>query len=364
MLNLSGGKISKMSQWLKKYRKILLIGGPAIVLIILLIYYIFGGRYQSTDDAYLKASNVSISSNVPGRVVAIFVHDNQWVKKGQPLFSLDSKPFKIKVEAAKAALANTRLQIEELKALYLQKIAEVKAARSTLTYQTKELAREKKLAASGISSQTQLNKTVNAFNKSLQALVSAQQEKLSTLAMLDNNADIAINEHPLVQQAQAELDKAKLNLSYTTIYASMEGIVTKVEQLQVGDYITTGIPVFSLISDQNIWIEANFKETQITYMRPGQPATIEIDAYNNKKFVGVVASLSPGTGSTFSLLPPENASGNWVKIVQRVPVRIAITNLKDYPANSLLVLSGLSASVTVDTNHKHFSSQPSHELKK
>jgi membrane fusion protein (multidrug efflux system) len=181
--------------------------------------------------------------------------------------------------------------------------------------------------------------------------------------MLDNDPNIAIKNHPLVQKAQAELDKANLYLSYTTTYAPVDGIVTKVDKLQVGDYITRGAVVFSLISVDDIWVEANFKETQITYMRPGQRVKIKIDAYSDVKFEGKVNSLTPGTGSSFSLLPPENATGNWVKIVQRVPVRITISNWSDFPPNTFLVLSGLSATVTVDTEKKHFSIPTSNQEK-
>ena len=338
-----------MHAFLEKYRQQLLVGGPVLVVLICFLFYMLGGRYEETDDAYLKAANVSISANVAGKIDVLYVHDNQYVKKGDPLFQLDLRPYNISVDSAKAALANARLQIQELKALYLQKTAVIQAAQSALTYQTQELARQKKLAASGISSQTQLSQTVNAFNQAQQELVAAEQDKLSVLAQLDNNADLAVDNHPVVQQAQAALNTAKLNLSYATVHAPMDGIVTKVEALQVGDYITTGAPVFALLSTNDVWIEANFKETQITHMHPGQPVKITIDAYADKKFEGTVASLTPGTGSTFSLLPPENATGNWVKIVQRVPVRIKIENLSKYPPQTFLVLSGLSAEVTVDT---------------
>jgi membrane fusion protein (multidrug efflux system) len=193
----------------------------------------------------------------------------------------------------------------------------------------------------------QLNRATNAFDNAKQQLAAVKQQVANALASLGNNADIMVDDHPIVQQAQAQLDKAKLDLSYTTIIAPIDGIVTKVEQIQRGDYINTGAPVFSLISNKNVWVEANFKETQMTYMHPGQEATFEIDAYPDKDFKGHVISTSPGTGASFSLLPPENATGNWVKIVQRVPVRISI----DYNKDMQLLSSGLSVNVTVDTEH-------------
>jgi len=332
---------------IQPYRRKLLIGGPLLLLFIILIMYMAGGRYVSTDDAYIKAANAAISTNVPGQVAAIYVKDNQKVKKGERLFNLDDRPYKIAVDNAKAVLASARLQVQALKASYRQRQAEVEAAQNTLTYERVEYERQKKLAASGISSQMQLNKATNVFNNAEQQLAAAKHQLASVLAQLSGNPDIPIDQHPLVQKAETDLEHAKLNLSYTVVTAPIDGIVTKVEQLQNGDYIRPGTPVFSLISDKDIWIEANFKETQLTNMRPGQKVTIEIDAYPGKKFSGHVESTSPGTGAVFSLLPPENATGNWVKIVQRLPVRITIDN----PDPALFLHSGLSVTVTVDTEH-------------
>ena len=173
-----------------------------------------------------------------------------------------------------------------------------------------------------------------------------QQQIGVALANLGGDADIAPDSHPLVEEAQAALDRAKLNLSYTVIKAPIDGVVTKVEQLQVGDYIAASAPVFALVSIRDMWIEANFKEVQLAQMRTGQTATVKIDRYPGKQFSAQVASVSPGTGSQFSLLPPENATGNWVKVVQRVPVRLHLTGLD--PA--FFLQAGLSADVTVDTH--------------
>lgn len=336
--------MDQVHKWIKHHRTLLLWGVPLFFLLVILFYYIFGGRYVSTDDAYTQAGKVAIASNVPGQVAQIYVHDNQVVKQGQLLFKLDTRPFQIAVNSAQAKLATARLQVQALKANYQQQVANVKAANATLVYQQQEFERQKKLAASGISSKMLLNQTTNAYNTTVQQLEAAKQQLANALATLGNDPEININIHPTVQAAQAELDKAKLNLSYASITAPINGIVTKVELLQKGDYINAGMPVFSLVSNENIWVEANFKETQITHMRPGQSASFYIDAFPDKKFTGKVASSSPGTGSSFSLLPPENATGNWVKIVQRVPIRITIDNLKAQHLSA-----GLSATVTVDT---------------
>lgn len=332
---------------MQNHRRKLLVLVPLAFFVMIMLFYLLGGRYVSTDDAYVQAAKASISSNVSGQVLKIYVRDNQEVKKNTPLFSLDDRPYKIAVATAKAQFISARLQVQALKATYKQRLADMKEAQHTLIYQQQEFNRQKKLAASGISSQMQLNKATNVLQNASQQFDGAQQQLANVLARLNNDADITIDEHPIVQQAQAQLDRANLDLSYTVITAPFDGIVTKVEQLQRGDYIKTGAPVFALISNKDIWVEANFKETDITHMRPGQYTSIDIDTYPNKEFDGIVISTSPGTGSTFSLLPPENATGNWVKIVQRVPARISINNIEP----SFMLGSGLSANVTVDTGH-------------
>lgn len=197
----------------------------------------------------------------------------------------------------------------------------------------------------------QLNQAANKLNGAQELLNAQKQKGENILANLGDKPNLTIDAHPIVQLDLALLEQAKLNLSYALIKAPIDGVVTKVEQLQVGDYVHAEAPVFALVSNQNIWVEANFKETQLTHMHVGQKAEIDIDAFPQIKFIGHVESISPGTGSTFSLLPPENATGNWVKIVQRVPVRISIENLSALTSqiSSGQLSSGLSATVTVDT---------------
>lgn len=306
-------------------------------------FYVTGGRYQSTDDAYTQAATVSISADVAGRVLEIYVHDNEIVKRGNPLYRLDDAPFRIAVSEADARLASARLQIGSLKSTYRQKQVELRSARDSLAYAQREFDRNSRLLTAGIASQAQYDRASNALDLARQQVANAEQQIAVALANLSGDADIAPAQHPLVEQAQAALDRAKLDLSYTLVKAPADGIVTKVEQLQVGDYIAASAPVFALVSVHDVWVEANFKEVQLARMRPGQEATVEIDRVPGKRFTARVASLSPGTGSTFSVLPPENATGNWVKVVQRVPVRLQLEDA------GLLLQSGLSASVSVDT---------------
>ena len=332
----------------QRLRLPLMLAGPILVLLAAAYWYLTGGRYVSTDDAYVQAARVAVSTDVSGRVVEIGVKDNQQIAAGQVLFRLDQRPFRIAVEEAKAQLATVRYQIHALKATYHQKRADARAAEATSEYQEREFERQKRLLTSGTASQQQFDQARQAFENGRQQLASKQQDVAVALANIGGDPDIPLEEHPMVQHAQAALDRAELNLSYTEIHAPENGVVTKVDQLQVGDYVNAGTPLFSLMSTDRVWIEANFKETELTHMRPGQEATIEIDTYPDTVFHARVESLSPGTGLTFSLLPPENATGNWVKVVQRLPVRLTL----DHFDQNTPLHAGLSATVEVDTRHR------------
>ena len=331
----------------QRLRLPLMIAGPAAVLLVAGYWYLTGGRYVSTDDAYVQAARVAISTDVSGRVVETDVHDNDRVMAGQVLFRLDSRPFQIAVDEAKAQLATVRFQIHAMKATYHQKRADARATEATVDYQQHEFERQQRLLTSGTASQQQFEQARQAFETGRQQLASKQQDVAVALANIGGDPDIPLDQHPMVQHAQAALDRAELNLSYTVITAPENGIVTKVEQLQVGDYVNASTPLFSLMSTDRVWVEANFKETELTHMRPGQAATVDVDTYPGVVFPAKVESLSPGTGLTFSLLPAENATGNWVKVVQRLPVRVSLDRFDpDAPLHA-----GLSATVEVDTGY-------------
>jgi membrane fusion protein (multidrug efflux system) len=331
---------------LRRLRIPLMLGGSLVIVLIAGYLYFASGRTESTNDAYVSAARVAISTNVPGRVVELRVRDNQRVKRGETLFRLDDRPFQLAVNAARAKLGNTLLQVESLKATYRQKQSELKSAEDTLAYETREMDRQKRLLASGISSQSQVDRASHARDAAAQQVAATQQEIAGVVANLGGDPSIDPTKHPAVEQAQAEVDRALLDLSYTTIKAPDDGIVAQVERLQVGDYVNAATPVFALVSTHNVWIEANFKEVQLAKMRAGQPATVRIDAYGDHTFKAHVASLSPGTGAQFSVLPAQNATGNWVKVVQRLAVRVEIDDGdRQHP-----LFSGLSATVKVDTH--------------
>ncbi len=330
-----------------RLRKPLLLAAVVVALLTSLFFYLHGGRYESTDNAYFQSGLVSISANVSGPVVAVAAHENERVKAGQLLFRIDPAPFQAAVDEAAAQLASARTDVASLRAHYRQGQAELQSARDKLTYAVREAARQKELVAQGISSQAQYDQAVLAQQTAQQGIETSKQQIASIAASLAGSVDTPIERQPSVQRAEAALERARLDLGYTVIRAPQDGIVTKVNQLQVGDYVSASKPVFTLASTR-IWVEANFKESQLDHMRPGQHATFKIDAFPDLHLTGHLASFSPGTGSSFALLPPENATGNWVKVVQRLPVEFDIDGLpRDVPLHA-----GLSVEVTVDTRYR------------
>lgn len=328
-------------------RSYLFIGGALVFILIAAVFYFTGGRIVATDDAYVQAARVEVSANIGGRVTRVFVRDNQRVHRGNPLFELDNRDLRLAVADARAKLAYARLQIGALQATYLQRQADVRAAEAAMRYRQEEFRRQQVLAAQGIASQAQLDQARYALADATQKLSAARQEQSHAGSLLGAGHAGSARDNPTILQAQAMLQRAQLNLSYTLVRAPMDGIISRSDALQAGDYIQAAAPLFALTSGNDIWIEANFKETELTHMRPGQTATVEIDAYPEREFHGHVESFSSGTGSSFSLLPPENATGNWVKVVQRLPVRIRIDDLDlTHP-----LPSGLSAVVKVDTGY-------------
>jgi membrane fusion protein (multidrug efflux system) len=321
---------------------------PLIVLIGGTWWYLTSGRFVSTDDAYVQAGMVPVSADVDGRLIEVDVHDNQVVKAGQILFKLDDRAFIIAVDRAESQLANVKLQVESLRATYRQQLASLKAAESTLAYQQRELERQQNLVATRTTSQATLDQARHQAEVARQQVAMAQQQIASTLASLGGDPDIATEKHPLVVQAQAQLDQAQLDLTHTVVAASVDGIVAQVDRLPVGTWLESGSPAFSLVATDSIWVEANYKETQLTHMQPGQEGTVEVDAYPGTVFKARVESISPGTGAQFSVLPAQNASGNWVKVVQRLTVRLVIED----PDPAKPLRAGMTVTTEVDTRHQ------------
>ncbi|MBZ9781666.1 HlyD family secretion protein [Pseudomonas sp. REP124] len=332
----------------EKLRPWLMFGVPALAAVIGYGKYVAGEPFVTTDNAYARVAKASINARISGQVVEIAVEDNQQVHKGQVLFRIDPKPLQIAIDRAQAQLNVARLRIDGLKASYRQQQADLQSAKESADFDQKEFARKKALVATEFVSKSIYERSETDLKISRQRINSIEQQIASTVVALNGNPNIDADNHPTVREAKAQLDEAQLYMSYATVYAPADGIVAKVDDLQVGNYLNNGAAAFALISDHEIWVEANFRETQVTHMRPGQEATISIDTYPDRVFKAHVTSMSPGAGSDFSLLPPENATGNWVKVVQRVPVRLELDEID--PA--LPLFSGTSATVKVDTGHR------------
>ena len=332
----------------QKLRPLLIIGLPLIVAAVGYAHHQAGAAIVSTDNAYARVAKASINARISGQVVEIAVEDNQRVHKGQVLFRIDPKPLQIAVNRAEAQISVARLRIDGLKANYRQQQAELQSAKESADFDQREFARKKALVATEFVSRAIYERADTDLKVARQRVTSIEQQIASTVVALNGNPDIDVNAHPTVREAKAQLDEAQLYLSYATVYAPDDGIVAKVDELQVGNFVNNGAPAFALLSERDIWVEANFRETDVTHMRPGQTATVSIDTYPDHVFKAHVTSMSPGAGSDFALLPPENATGNWVKVVQRVPVRLELDEVD--PA--LPLFSGTSATVKVDTGYR------------
>lgn len=326
-------------------RRFIIMGAvPAILLIIGAWFWLTSGRYASTDNAYLQQDKVTITADVSGRIVDALVRENDKVSAGQLLFRINPDPYRIAIAGAEAALATARLQVEQLRAAYQQAMAEEKAAADDAVFKQKDFDRQKGLLDKGVSSQASFDAAENALHAAEQVQSQAAQRTESARAALGGDPSIATDAHPTVLAALAKRDQAALDLANTEAKAPSAGVVAQSDRLQVGQYVTAATPILALVATGDSWVEANFKETDLTDMLVGEKATITLDAYPGRSFQGEVASIGAGTGAEFSVLPAQNATGNWVKVVQRVPVRIRFTE----PVDSVPLRMGLSASVDVD----------------
>ncbi len=311
--------------------------------------WLAGGRYEETENANLRQAKVTVAAEAAGRIVEVDIADNASVKAGDKLFVVDPEPYRIALAQADAALAAARLNVEQLRAAYGQAVAQDAVAASEVTYLKTQYDRAADLAKKGISAQSALDEAQRDLQRAEEQRRAAQQGIESARAALGGDPDIATDSHPAVMAAQSARDKAAFDLAQTTVSAPSDGVVSQASSFKVGQYVAKGTALFSLVETGDTWVEANFKETQLTNMRPGQTAEVVLDTYPGVTFEATVESIGAGTGAEFSLLPAQNATGNWVKVTQRIPVRLKLdTEGKDVP-----VKTGMSATVTVDTKVSH-----------
>jgi membrane fusion protein (multidrug efflux system) len=335
---------------LRKYRRfLLLVVVPLAALIGGLTFYLNGGRYVTTDDAYVGAQKVLITPDISGKIEKVVVREGQRVNEGDTLFEIDPVPFRLALQQAQASLANAKTNYETLVS-DLQIYGQLgDLAQQGVDLKRRDVERKSSLVKNNVGSQLDLDNSSTAL-VTASAQLQLLKQKISTAKnQLLGNPDLPLEEFPPYAQAKAALDQAQRNLDHTVLRAPINGIATQVDSIQLGRFVAAGTPVFSIIDTSSPWVDANPKESDFTYVAVGQKVTVEVDAFPGHLFEGTVGSLSPGTGAQFAILPPQNATGNFVKVVQRVPVRIY------FDANDRMVQklkAGMSTYVSIDTNHR------------
>jgi membrane fusion protein (multidrug efflux system) len=335
---------------MRRYRRVLLLVVlPLVALIAGLTFYLNGGRYVTTDDAYVGAQKVLITPDVSGKIISVAVKEGQQVSTGDTLFQIDPVPFQL-------ALAQAHAKLEDAKTSHANFVSNVKLYDQTIeiinsgiAIKQRDVERKNSLVKSNVGSQLDLDNSATALVTAQAQSQLVKQQRSTALNQLLGNPELPLEQFPAYMQAKAAVDDAQRNLYLTTVRAPMNGVATQVDQIQLGRFVIAGAPVFSVIDTAKPWVDANPKESDFTYVEVGQPVTVEVDAFPNHLFKATVGSLSPGTGAQFAILPPQNATGNFVKVVQRVPVRIYFDSDDKYVRK---LKAGMSAYTTIDTGHR------------
>jgi membrane fusion protein (multidrug efflux system) len=312
-------------------------------------WYVTGGRVMSTDNAYVEADKVGISTDVSGIVRAIDVTNNQRVEAGEVLFRLDDLPFRLALERAEAQVGIVRNDLNALKANYGDMQAQIKQAQYDVEYYDRESGRQQDLVAKNVASQQTFDTARRNLQNAQQKLASLNQQLAAIVANLNGDPNIPVEQHPRYRDAVAQRNEAGRQLDHTVVKSPFAGIVTNVPSIAPGKYLPASMTAFYLVATDHLWVDSNPKETELTHVQPGQPVTVTVDTYPNLEWHGTVESISPAAAQEFSLLPAQNTSGNWVKVVQRIPMRVRIdTSDKSLPA----LRAGMSVEVDVDTGHQ------------
>ena len=321
---------------------------PALVAAAGLFHYLMGGRYVSTDNAYIGAQKVLITPEVSGKVVRIAVVEGQLLAPGDELLSIDSVPYHLAAEEAEAKVARVRSDFDNLKSTFASLGKQIELARQSVAANQAELDRKTSLLENRISTPSDLDRSRVSLAVANGLLEQLQQQKATVRNQLLGDIELPADKYPQFVEATVALQRARRDLANTVLRAPIAGTATQVASIQMGRFLTAGMAVFSIIGTDNVWVDANPKETDLTYVRPGQPVLITVDTFPSRQWRGKVAAISPGTGAQFAILPPQNAAGNWIKIVQRVPLRIEFEAGQDLRR----LRSGMSATVEIDTGRR------------
>lgn len=329
-------------------RPLLMIGGVVLILVVVLLYWLFTGGSVSVTDTYVRASRVNLSTDVSGLVEKVAVHDHEAVKPGQVLFRLHPTRFIVAVDRAKAQLAEVGQQIEAARHSYEAQVAKIRVQNAVVENDRLNYRRYASLVHGGGVTQADYDNAKYKLSGAQATLASMEAQAGVDLAKLSGNPKIHAADTPQYKAAVAALAAAQLNYNHSIVRAPFAGVVTETEKLQPGMYLPAGTAAFGLVSTTDVWVRSQPKETQLTWVKTGDKVNVHIDSYPGKVWHGVVASISPASGSSFSILPAQNSSGNWVKVVQRIPLRVNITNGPKH----LALRNGMSAEITILTGHK------------
>jgi membrane fusion protein, multidrug efflux system len=325
----------------KRMRLLLMLSVPLLIVLVGGYLWLTSGRYVSTDNAYVQQDKVAVSAEVTGPILEVMVHENERVKRGDLLFRIDPKPYRIALEQAEAQIAAAQVSVTKLQAESAGTGADIQGATANVTFAQRAFERQAELMRRGFTTRARYDEALHGVQEAKERLANARADASIKQAALAQGPAAA---QPAVAAAYAARDKALLDLKRTEVRSPIDGYISQTDRLQIGAAVVPGLPVVTVVRSADAWVEANYKETDLNKMAPGQPAEIRLDAYPSTKICGHVASIGRGTGSEFSVLPAQNASGNWVKVTQRVPVRIAIDCNSGRP-----MIAGLSANVKIDT---------------
>jgi membrane fusion protein (multidrug efflux system) len=326
-------------------RFVLLIVIPAVVAALGAAWWLSGGRYVSTDNAYVGADKALITPYVTGPIVAIHVKEGQKVAVGDPLFDIDPAPYRTALALARGRLDAAKVEFANLRASYVSNIDQIKMGEKSVDLRQADFDRKESLVASHAGTRVDADTSAAALVQAKQILEFVKQQQEVVKVKLGGGPDAAIETFPAYMQAEAQVEDAERNLGYASVKAPIAGVATQVSQIELGRVAPAGQAVFAVVADTGLWVDANPKESDLTYVKQGQPATVTVDTFPSREWKGTVCSIAPGTGAQFAILPPQNASGNWVKVVQRIPLRFCFDRSEDTKG----LRAGMSADISIDT---------------
>ena len=330
-----------------RVRFVVLVAIPLMAVAGGLFWWLSGGRYVSTDNAYVKAHIVQIAPEVSGQVRRVPVQDHATVVAGQTLFNIEPRPFRLALDSAEAELDAAHTQVETLRGTWREAMSELADAEARAAYFLRQSQRQEELAVKGVASVSKRDESQNDARAAADHVTTAREKLQRVLTALNGDPQLPADQHPMVRDKTAARERAALDLARTTVRAPVDGVVVNL-RLQQGEQVKASTPLFALVVVSRPWVEANFKETELTYVRVGQKATVVLDTYPDTTWEAVVESLSPATGAEFAILPPQNASGNWVKVVQRLPVKLRLLPQTGEPP----IRAGMTATVKIDTGRQ------------